>query len=227
MHGARRSILKMSSPPPEATSLTDQTTPRWPNLLVLAVGVALSIAGLCVLVSLAARKGDAWHVVSFSIYGSTLVILYLIATLYHSARSPRVRAAFRVLDHVSIFLLIAGTYTPFALVNLRGGWGWTIFGLTWGLALLGILFKIFLSVRYHALSTAVYIGMGWIALIALKPAIAVVPATGMLLLFVGGLAYTFGVIFYAWERLPHNEAIWHLFVLGGSICHFFAVLLYV
>ncbi|MBN1476858.1 hemolysin III family protein [Candidatus Sumerlaeota bacterium] len=205
---------------------TDSLSPRSEraNTLTHAVGAALAIAALSVLVSLAALEGDPWRVVGFSLYGSTLVILYLASTLYHAVQRPRAKAALRVLDHASIYLLIAGTYTPFALVNLRGGWGWSLFGVIWGLAVLGILFKIFLTGQYAKLSVLIYIAMGWIVLIALRPTIVAVPAPGMWLLLAGGLAYTLGVTFYAWRSLPHGHAIWHLFVLAGSACHFVAVL---
>ena len=197
------------------------------NSITHGIGAALSIAGLSVLVALASMKGDAWRIVSFSVYGSTLVILYLASTLYHSFQSPRIKHWFRKLDHVSIYLLIAGTYTPFALVNMRGTWGWILFGLTWGIAAFGVLFKTFFVGRCNILSTALYIAMGWTVLIALKPAVAVVPLGGIGWMLAGGLLYTFGVIFYAWERLPFNHTVWHLFVLGGSVCHFFGIVFFV
>ena len=191
------------------------------------VGALLSIAGLVVLVALAAVRGNAWHVVSCSIFGATLIVLYTTSTLYHSITHPRAKRVLRVLDHSAIFLLIAGTYTPFTLVNMRGGWGWTLFGVIWGLALLGIAFKLTASSRYRILSVLLYIAMGWLVLIALKPLVASVAPPGLALILAGGLAYTLGVIFYAWKDLPYSHAIWHLFVLAGSILHFFAVALYV
>jgi hemolysin III len=197
------------------------------NSVTAGLAAALSIAGLSVLVSLAAIRGDAWRVVSFSIYGATLVLLYLTATLYHSFRSPRVKRFFQIMDHAAIYVLIAGTYTPFMLVNLRGGWGWSIFGVIWGLAVAGIVFKILFIGRFNALSTAAYVAMGSFILIALKPALAAIPRGGLLWLLIGGCAYTSGIAFYAWRKLPYNHALWHLFILGGSICHFFAVLFYV
>jgi hemolysin III len=197
------------------------------NTVTAGIGTALSIAGLSVLVSLAAIRGDAWRVVSFSIYGATLVLLYLAATLYHSFRSPRVKSVFQFIDHISIYLLIAGTYTPFMLVNLRGGWGWSLFGVIWGLAVAGIVFKSLFMGRFIALSTAIYVGMGWMVLIALKPALASIPPRGLLWILIGGCSYTAGVGIYAWKKMPYNHAVWHLFLLGGSICHFFAVLFYV
>ncbi len=197
------------------------------NTITHALGAALSVAALAVLVTLAAMHGDVWRVVSFSIYGTALVLLYLASTLYHLMRSPRLKHAFRVLDHCSIFLLIAGTYTPFTLVVLRGPWGWTLFGLVWGLAILGILLKLVHTGRYGFLSTAVYIAMGWMVVIALKPTLAALPAGGLAWLLAGGLAYTLGVVFYAWQKLPFNHAVWHTFVMAGSLFHFLAVLLYV
>ncbi len=197
------------------------------NSITHGAGLALSVAGLVVLVTLAALKGTAWHIVGCSVYGATLVLLYSASTLYHSMRSPRLKRFFRIIDHSSIYLLIAGTYTPFTLVNLRGGWGWTLFGLVWGLAALGILFKIFFVGRFPIASTAVYLLMGWLVVIAIKPLLTLVPSGGLLWLLAGGLAYTAGVVFFAWEKMPYNHAVWHVFVLTGSICHYFAVLFYV
>jgi len=195
--------------------------------LLHGLGMALSIAGLSVLVSLAALKGDPWRIVSFSIYGATLVTLYLVSTLYHGLRSPQAKHVFHILDHAAIYILIAGTYTPFALVNLRGGWGWSLFGVIWGLALVGIIFKIFFFGRLKFLSLAIYILLGWLVLIALKPLFTHIPLGGIIWLLLGGLAYTFGLIFYVYKKIPYHHAIWHIFVMAGSICHFFAVLFYV
>ncbi len=197
------------------------------NSITHGVGLLLSIAGLVALVILAAKKGSAWHVVSVSVYGATLVLLYAASTAYHAARSRRWKHFFRIVDHSSIYLLIAGTYTPFTLVNLRGPWGWTLFGLVWGLAAAGILFKIWFVDHFAFLSTAVYLAMGWMAVIAIRPVFAAVPSGGRLWLLAGGLSYTIGVAFFAWNKLPYNHTIWHLFVLGGSVSHFFAVMYYV
>lgn len=191
------------------------------------IGAVLSIAGLVLLVTLAALRGDAWHVVACSIFGATLVFLYTASTLYHSITHPGAKRVMRVFDHAAIFLLIAGTYTPFTLVTLRGGWGWTLFVIVWGLALVGIIYKITARNRFRFLSVLLYLGMGWLVLIAIKPMVTSIPGPGLALLLAGGLCYTLGVIFYAWKRLPYGHAVWHLFVLAGSICHFFAVLLYV
>ena len=196
------------------------------NAVTHGVGAGLSVAAFVVLVVLAAGTGDAWTVVSFTIYGVTLMLMYLASTLYHSIRSPRVKPVLRILDHIAIYLLIAGTYTPFALINLRGGWGWALFGIVWGLALSGAIFKLFNTGRLEILSTAVYVLLGWLIMIAIKPALDAIALMGILWLLIGGCAYTLGLIFYAWGRLPYNHAIWHVFVMGGSTCHFFAVLLY-
>ncbi len=197
------------------------------NSVIHGIGTVLGVAGLVVLVVLAALQGDPWRVVSFSIYGGTLIVLYLTSTLYHSLQHPRAKAVFRVMDHATIYLLIAGTYTPFLLVSLRGAWGWTFLGLIWGLALLGIGFQVLFAGRQGVLSVLSYIVMGWLGVIALRELLANIPMGGLIWLAIGGVLYTVGVIFYSWQRLPYNHAIWHLFVLGGSIAHFFSMLFYV
>ncbi|MCJ7500320.1 hemolysin III family protein [bacterium] len=191
------------------------------------LGVVLSITALIILTTLAARSGDAWRVVSFSVYGSTLIMMYLASALYHSFQKPGVKKVLRYLDHSAIYLLIAGTYTPFTLVSLRGPWGWTLFGLIWGLAAVGLLMTIMGAGRSRILASLVYIGMGWLVVIAIKPLLETIPSGGITWLVAGGLSYTLGVVFYVWKKLPFNHAIWHLFVLGGSVCHFIAILLYV
>lgn len=193
------------------------------NTVSHAVGVGFSIAGLVLLVVRAALYGDAWQVVSFSVYGTSLILLYLASTLYHGFRSPRLKAIFRIFDHAAIYLLIAGTYTPFLLVSIRGPWGWSLFGTIWGLALFGIAFKIIFGPKYDILSTIFYLLMGWVVVIAIKPLLSALPLEGFLWLFAGGAAYSLGVIFYAWEKLPYHHAIWHGFVLSGSVFHFIAV----
>ena len=195
--------------------------------VIHGLGVVLSIIALVLLTTLAAGSGDAWRVVSLAIYGSTLIAMYLSSVLYHSFRSPGVKRVFRYFDHSAIYLLIAGTYTPFTLVSLRGAWGWTLFGLIWGFATLGLLMTVIGTGRSRVLASLVYIGMGWLVVIAIKPLMAAIPPGGIAWLVAGGLFYTLGVIFYIWKRLPFNHAIWHLFVLGGSVCHFIAILLYV
>lgn len=191
------------------------------------VGVLLSIIGLCVLVAQAAVHGDARHVVACSVFGATLVLMYTASTLYHSIPLPRAKHVLRIIDHSMIYLLIAGTYTPFALVTLRGPWGWGLFFFTWGLALVGVGFKLVATGRHERLSLAVYLLMGWCAVVAIKPLLAAMPLPGLALLTAGGLAYSGGVVFYAWTSLPYHHAIWHLFVLTGSLLHYFAVLFYV
>ena len=194
------------------------------NAITHGIGLLLSIAGFVVLLVLAALRGTAWHIVACSIYGATLICLYAASTLYHAVISPRVKRALRIFDHSAIYLLISGTYTPFLLVSLRGPWGWSLFGVIWGLALVGVLFKFWFVERFAILSTAVYIAMGWLVVIAAKPVITHLPLTAIIWLLAGGLAYTGGVIFFAAKRIPYSHAIWHLFVLAGSICHYFAVL---
>ncbi|MBK7543798.1 MAG: hemolysin III family protein [Candidatus Competibacteraceae bacterium] len=197
------------------------------NSVIHGVGIVLGIAGLGVLTAFASLHGDAWHIVGCSIFGAALILLYTTSTLYHSIPLPRVKTVLRTLDHSAIFLLIAGTYTPFLLVNLRGPWGWSLFAVIWGLALLGIGLRVARGRRSTLLSLGLYIGMGWTVLVASKPLLNSVAPGGLLLLLSGGLAYTLGVVFYVWKRLPYHHAIWHGFVLAGSILHFFAILFYV
>jgi len=197
------------------------------NGITHGVGILLSIGGLAVLAAFAARFGDAWHIASCSIFGATLIIMYTASTLYHSIPLPRVRTILRVIDHSAIFFLIAGTYTPFTLVNLRGPWGWSLFGIVWGIALLGVAFQVTLLRRWAMASVGLYIAMGWVVVVAIKPLLATMAPTGFALLLAGGLSYTLGIVFYVWRRLPYHHAVWHLFVLGGSTLHFFAILLYV
>jgi len=190
------------------------------------IGVGLSIAGLALLVVRAVLYGSVYQIVSSSIYGATLVILYLASTLYHSFQHPAVKRVFQVIDHASIFLLIAGTYTPFLLIGVRGAWGWTLLVIVWGLAILGMSFKTLFIHRFQKLSVLAYILMGWLGMVALKELLANIPLGGLVWLAIGGVVYTVGVIFYALKKIPYMHAIWHVFVLGGSICHYFAVLLY-
>ncbi len=198
------------------------------NVITHGIGLALSVAALVLLVVFSSKEGDAWKIVSFSIFGASLVLLYLASTLYHSTREPSRKIKLNKLDHSAIYILIAGTYTPFTLVTLRGGWGWTIFGIIWGLAIIGIIYKMFFySVKFRSISAVIYLLMGWIIVIALKPLIASLSLEGLIWLSIGGLSYSLGVIFYLWKDLPFAHPIFHLFVLGGSISHFFAILLYV
>ncbi|HEX7504939.1 MAG TPA: hemolysin III family protein [Syntrophales bacterium] len=197
------------------------------NSLTHGTGALLSAAGLIVLVALACLHGTTLQIVSCSIYGTTLVLLYTASTLYHTVRSPRLKHIFKVIDHSCIYLLIAGTYTPFMLVTLHGSLGWTLFGLIWALAAAGIVFQIFFVYRFKILATVAYVLMGWVAVVAIKPLLEALPAGGFDWILAGGLVYTAGAFLYLWKRLPYNHAIWHLFVLGGSACHYVAVLLYV
>ncbi len=175
---------------------------------------------------MAALRGDAWHVVSCAVYGATLVLLFTSSTLYHSFRIPRVKHVLRIVDHSSIYLLIAGTYTPFLLVSLRGRWGWSLFAIVWGLALAGIVFQVFFVRRFRLAKTLIYLAMGWLAVVAVKPLLARVPRPGLLWLLAGGLSYTLGAVFYLWKKLPYHHSVWHLFVLAGSVCHYFVILLH-
>ncbi len=197
------------------------------NAVTHGLGTGLAVAALVLLTVYAALYGNAWHIVSFSIYGATLVLLYLCSTLYHSFQDRRVKHFFRILDHSSVYLLIAGTYTPFTLVTLRGPLGWTMFGVIWGLALGGIVFKAFFVDRYAVVSTIFYVIMGWLIIGSIKPLLQNLAPGGIILLVGGGLLYSAGVFFYARTSNLYNHAVWHIFVLGGSICHFFSVLYYV
>jgi hemolysin III len=197
------------------------------NSITHGVGLALSVIGLGVLIALACLYGSALHIASCSVYGATLVILYTASTLYHSFRSPRIKHIFKIIDHCAIYLLIAGTYTPFTLVMLRGGWGWSLFGIVWMLSFVGIVFKLFFVNKFQIISTIIYVLMGWLAIVAIKPMAQAMPLNCILWLLAGGLFYTIGVLFFAWHKIPYNHAIWHLFVIAGSLCHFCAVMLYV
>lgn len=199
------------------------------NAITHGAGLGLAIAGLIVLVYKSATAGDAWQIVSSSVYGATLVTMYLASTLYHGVQKPKIKKMMRRFDHAAIYLLIAGTYTPFTLVTLRGGWGWTLFGLVWGLGFVGIIYKVAAKngLKRWKLSAGLYVGMGWLALIAIKPLFENVPSGGLAWLVAGGLSYTGGVAFYAMDHKDFYHAVWHLFVLGGSACHFFAIYFYV
>jgi hemolysin III len=197
------------------------------NSVTHGLGVLLSVVGLGVLVVYAAMNGNAWHVVSTAIFGTTLVLLYTTSTLYHGLRGARLKQRLQKFDHAAIFLLIAGSYTPFVLVTLRGPWGWSLFGIIWALAVAGVTIKFWLAGRYRLVSTVIYVLMGWLVMVAIKPLAAALPAGGLKLLVAGGLCYTGGAAFYLWKRLPYHHAIWHLCVLAGSACHWAAVFLYV
>lgn len=191
------------------------------------LGVVLSIIGLVVLVAKATLYGNAWHIAAAAIFGSTLVLMYAASTLYHSIPLPGAKRVLRVLDHSLIYFLIAGTYTPFTLITLRGPWGWGLFAFTWGLALAGVVFKIFATGKFEKISLAIYLLMGWCALVAIKPLLVALEPAALWLVLAGGLTYSGGVVFYTWTSLRYHHAVWHLFVLGGSVLHFFAILFYV
>ncbi len=198
------------------------------NSITHVLGVILSLIALVLLLNLSIGRGDGLATASFAVYGVSLSLLYISSSLYHGLDGPFKRTL-RLLDHSSIYILIAGTYTPITLLGLRGVWGWTLFGLVWAMAVGGIIVNLFLlgkSKGFERVGVALYIGMGWLAVIAIKPMIDRLPLGLLLWIVAGGLSYTLGVIFYAWKGLPYHHAIWHLFVLGGSACHFLAVVLY-
>ncbi|WP_376696404.1 PAQR family membrane homeostasis protein TrhA [Wenzhouxiangella sp. EGI_FJ10305] len=193
------------------------------NALTHGLGAILSIGAGAVLITLAVIHAGAREIVSVSVFVASLVLLYTASTLYHAARHPVWKARLKILDHCAIFFLIAGTYTPFTIAALKGSWGWSLFGVIWGLAVIGVIFKVFFTGRFRKLSTATYVGMGWLVIVALVPLSQVVTPTAMLWLVLGGVLYTAGTLFYHVDRIPYAHAIWHLFVLAGSICHFVAV----
>jgi hemolysin III len=193
------------------------------NVVTHGVGALLAIGGGAVLITMAAVHAGAREIVSASVFTATLVLLYIASTLYHAATEPRAKARLKVLDHCAIFLLIAGTYTPFTIAAIRGGWGWSLFGVIWGMAVAGIVFKIFFTGRFRVLSTAMYVGMGWLVLVALVPLVEALSPVGLAWLIAGGALYTLGTLFYHRESIPYSHAIWHGFVLAGSGCHFAAV----
>jgi len=197
------------------------------NSISHGVAALGAIAAIPILVVGAVAKGGAAGVVGASIFGATLLCLYLASTIYHALPTGRAKQVFRILDHSAIFLLIAGTYTPFTLGVLRGSWGWSLFGVVWGLAVFGIVLKAFFGARYRALSTSLYIAMGWVGVVAARPMLSTVPQAGLIWLLAGGLAYTFGAAFYLADgRLRYSHFVWHLFVVAGSACHFIAVFFY-
>ncbi|MFY0688222.1 MAG: hemolysin III family protein [Cyclobacteriaceae bacterium] len=194
------------------------------NVVSHLLGALLSIAGLSLLVIFASLYGDAWHIVSFSIFGTSMLLLYLASSSYHAAKTRSLRRKLNILDHSAIYLLIAGTYTPFCLVTLRGPLGWWLFGITWFIAISGMILKIFYTGRFEKISTWSYVLLGWIVVGAGKTIINALETSSLVFLIIGGVCYTLGAILYANHRLPYNHAIFHVFVLAGSICHFFAVL---
>jgi hemolysin III len=197
------------------------------NIMSHAMGLLFSIAGLLALVTRALLHGTAWHLVSFSVFAISLIALYTASTAYHSTRNPGLRVRLRTVDHATIYVLIAGTYTPFALVTLQGSTGWLLFGITWGMAVTGIVLKLFFTGRYNQVSTLMYVFMGWLIVFFIKPMIAQFPAAGLAWLLAGGISYTLGAVIYSIPKVPFHHAIFHLFVVLGSFCHFIAVYAYV
>jgi hemolysin III len=194
------------------------------NAITHGVGLVFSVIGFAILLILALMRGGPWQIAGCAIYGVTLVSLYSASTLYHSVSSQRLKRALLIFDHCAIYLLIAGTYTPFLLVNLHGPWGWSLFGVIWGLALAGVLFKLWFAGHFPVLSTSFYVLMSWVGIVAFKPVLTHIPVTGLLWLAIGGLMYMLGVVFYAIRKIPFNHVIWHLLVMGGSTCHYVAIL---
>jgi len=197
------------------------------NIYSHILGIVLSLVGLVFLLLKAANHGDVWHIVSAAIFGISLIVLYTASSLYHSAKDPAVRNRLRIFDHAAIYVIIAGTYTPFTLITLHGTVGWIIFGITWGMALIGIILKLFFTGRFKILSTAMYVFMGWVIVFAINPLIDNLAPSGLQLLVAGGLAYTVGAVLYSIKAIPLNHAIFHILVLVGTGCHYFAVYFYV
>lgn len=197
------------------------------NVISHAFGFALSIIGLILLILKAHKIENVLHLASISIFGASMILLYAASTLYHSARKPRLRYKLNILDHASIYVLIAGTYTPFALVTLKGIVGWTVFGVIWGMALTGVILKLFFTGRYHLLSTSMYVVMGWVIVFAIKPLLNNLDLAGLWWLFGGGISYTLGAVVFSINKIKFNHAIFHLFVLLGSFCHFISIYFYV
>jgi hemolysin III len=198
------------------------------NCITHLVGALLSAVGLAALVTLGALDGDAYKLISFSVYGAMLFVLYAISTLYHSVRAPHAKSVLQKCDHSAIYLMIAGSYTPFTLVTLRGPWGWSLFGVVWGLAALGIMQELTLGRRTRSVSMVLYVLMGWLGLVAIEPLIEALPAAGTAWLVAGGVIYSAGIYFFVNdERIRHGHGIWHLFVLAGSLCQFVSVARYV
>jgi len=192
------------------------------NALTHGLGAAAALAGSAVLITLAARHGDGWQLAGAIVFGVALLTLYTASTLYHAIQQPRVKRHLQVFDHCAIYVLIAGTYTPFTL-GLRGPWGWGLFAAIWALALAGVVFKLFFTGRFDRVSTLIYLGMGWLVVVAIKPLFLAMDLWTLGWIFAGGVFYTLGTLFYLRESLPYAHAIWHLFVLGGSVCHYVAV----
>lgn len=196
------------------------------NSISHGIGAILSIIGLIVLLIISSPKGDIWRIVSFSVYGTTLILLYLSSTIYHGLSNVKLKNIFQILDHSAIYLLIAGSYTPLTLISLRGPWGWTLFGLVWGIAFIGIFMNIFFFNKTQIPSMILYVIMGWLIVIAINPLVASIPIEMLYWIIMGGVSYSLGIIFYLVKKIPYHHTIWHLFVLAGSITHFLGILFY-
>jgi len=194
------------------------------NTLTHGFGLVSSIVGFIILLVLAIMRGGMWQILGCAIFGATLVCLYAASTFYHGTSSPSAKRALMIFDHSAIYLLIAGTYTPFLLVNLRGSWGWSLFAVIWSMAVVGVLFKLWFADRFPIISVSAYLAMGWLGVIAAHQVYAHVPLTGVVWIVLGGLAYSIGVIFYACKKIPYHHLIWHLLVMTGSACHYVAIL---
>ena len=218
---------RAAAPGVEETGLDYSLGEEVAHALTHGFGAAFGLVGLMVMLGFSVLYGNGWDVACSAVYGATMVLCFGASTLYHGLPLPRFKPLLRQFDHASIFLLIAGTYTPFTLVTLRGPWGWTLFGIVWGLAVVGMVLELATRGRCQRLSLAMYLGLGWLVLVAVKPMLESIPAGGLFLLLGGGLCYSIGVIFYAWKRPAWHHEIWHLLVLAGAVLHFFAVLFYV
>lgn len=217
---------KMSNTPSQAgnhTNTTHHGIEEWLNSTTHGLAALLSVIGTVALIVGATQQADAWKIVSFSIFGTSLILLYMASALYHGTRRPELKRVFKTLDHCAIFLLIAGTYTPFLLVNMRGTVGWTLFAVIWSLALTGVILKVIFKNRYKLARVGIYVAMGWLITFASSDLVASLSETALYLTIIGGVVYTAGVAFYLADRIPYMHAIWHLFVIGGSACHFSAI----
>lgn len=196
------------------------------NSVSHGIGFLVAVAATPYLIAAAVNRGTVASVVGVSVFAATMMLMYMTSTLYHALPGPRVKKVFRILDHNAIYLLIAGTYTPIVLGVMYGAWGWTLFGLVWGLAVAGVILKSISGVKYHGVSLAIYVAMGWLVLIAVKPLLEAMPFWGIFWLFLGGVFYTSGILFYGNKRMPYAHMIWHLFVIAGTVCHFIAIMGY-
>ena len=200
--------------------------PLWEEIvhsITHGVGAVLSIVGLVFLLVQAVARGTTWHIVSYSVYGASLIILYLASSIYHGVQHPRIKPILQKVDHAAVYILIAGTYTPFLLTNLRGPWGWSLFGVIWGLAAIGLLSKLSIFPTSKKALVPLYAGMGWLMVVAIRQLYLSFSSATINLIIIGGVFYTVGIVFYLWKKLPYHHIIWHLLVLAGSIAHFYAV----